>query len=434
MQVRTCLPICVLALTGFAGSARAQSGLGPADKPYPGLFGNGGRTALDLSLITYSGYDHADLRSTSPDITTDGDYLGGTAGLNLVRPIGRYTVHAYGSTDFRYYMHNGVLSGLTAKTSAAGTSIGRPLGEHGTLHVTQGVSTASFYQFDPFSGYAIQSTVDLALPTSDYRIARGQTYSYDMSAGTDWRIGRHDLLTLDYDFRYWSFPGERLNLLTSNSGFHVHHGVTRTVSAVFGYGYERGTAAQEARPAQYQRIDVGLEYNAHPFDRHTTVSGSAGPTIVAIRNLITGSVVNVPELLVTTSLRHEFSRSWSLGLNYRREPLIIELYANPIYSDSVFFTLAGSPKRRVSLALSGGYTRSTQDAGRGSPGNETYFGSARTSWVLRRALATHVEYAYYGFHTAPNQVLPLTVSQIGRQSVRVGLDWALPLLKPGARP
>ena len=96
----------MLALLGTPGPVSAQR-TQPAERPLRGLFQTGGQSAMGLTFASYGGLDEATVRTTGPNRddrrVTDGEYMGGTLGLNLLRPLGRGRMQASGSSDLRYY-------------------------------------------------------------------------------------------------------------------------------------------------------------------------------------------------------------------------------------------------------------------------------------------------------------------------------------------
>lgn len=341
-------------------------------------------------------------------------------------------MQASGSSDLRYYPRHGDLRSITANTSSASLSVGRPYKRHGALRASQSFSAASFYQFNPFAGAGIRGIEDLGLPTGDFQIDRGRTFSYDLAAGTDWRLSSVDLLTVDYTLRHVNFTGEDISLLTNGGAFRLSHRATRTISLIAGYGYQRA-GARGVDPTDFHDINSGVQYQAAFFNRRTTVSATAGAAIVTTTDPVAGRVAPVVDATVFAAVRHEVTDGWNAGIEYRRAPQILELYANPLYTDSLFATLRGRAGRKVAITMTSGYSRSRLSPGLGDRTNQTYFGSARTAWSPVRSLATYVEFAYYGFDTAPNRIVTAPISRVGRKALRAGLNWSLPLVVPRGR-
>jgi hypothetical protein len=169
------------------------------------------------------------------------------------------------------------------------------------------------------------------------------------------------------------------------------------------------------------------------FTRHTTVSASTGAAVVGTRDPVTDKISHVFDVTVNAALHHEVTRSWGVGLEYRREPQIVDFYTNPTYSASYFASMNGRLSRRINVLVTSGYSMAQLDAGRGGSAHQTFFGTARGNWLLAHRMSAYLEYSYYRFHAAAPSLVSFFSQQIDRQAVRVGLNWSLPLLTPGAR-
>lgn len=402
----------------------------PADAQSVRLLGEGSATAISAAISSSAGHDRSTVRTETPLGVRDRSGIGNSAGASgsasVASTIGRTRITAAGSTDFRYYASLGALSGITGHSSAGSLQFARPLGQRSSFRVLQSFSASSFYQYNPFAGVGVAVENDPTLASADYRLERGRTYSHDLRASADVQTGRYTTLTFDYTMRTAWFPVEELTYRAHGAGGRLTRRLTPGLSLVAGYGYDRGAASEQAADPGYHRIDLGVSYGAAlPFSRRTAVTLTTGAAMNGGPDGDRGFRGSIPRLTAVASLRHPLSRQWSTGLEYRREPQLVDLFRRPTYGDTVAGSLRGSLGRRVGVTVAGGYARSTFDASPVSRVNETIYGSARTSISLGRTIRTYAEYGYYQFDMAPGGAALQVSNRVGRHAARAGLSWAV---------
>jgi hypothetical protein len=175
------------------------------------------------------------------------------------------------------------------------------------------------------------------------------------------------------------------------------------------------------------RLEVGPAYSsALPFSRRLKLAASAGASLVTI-STENGQKI-VPLAIGSASLTYQIARLWYVGGEYRLEPQMVELYANPTYTNSVAAALHGAFTRRVATTVTGGFSQSKLDAGRGSLADKWMFTTARAQVLITRTLSAYGEYAYYRFDARTPPSVDALRLLAGRNSLRGGLSVAFPLL------
>lgn len=385
--------------------------------------------SLSISLASYAGHDEAGITHRSEgaeaERSSDGTHAGVTAAIALKPVLKNWTFQLSSASDIQ--RHTGSrLSGVVGHTSSADMSIGRTVGRRGSITVTQHGSASSFYQFNPTTGTAIRSLDDFERPTSDYRLNRGQSRHYDVAVIAQRQLGRRVGLRADGGYRLSQFPGEGVNYSSRYANVGVSHPIGRNVMFNWGYGLEHG-ALGGSRPSRVHRFDVGPRYvKTITVARRTQISGSVGGALVSVE--AAGQLRTVPRVVGNLAAQRYFRRTWSVAGGWNSEPQIVDLYANPVYTHSVFVALRGAVNRRIALTATSGGSRASLDAGDGRAANHTVFGSLRSQISVTRTLAAFAQYSYYGFHGTTEPVVASRFAlQARRHSVRTGLSVRIPL-------
>ena len=433
MRPQTRSWLAAAALAALPAVAAAQAPPARPERPVRGLFGGEGNTRLLVTLSTFGGWDRSQVSTaalTAPPV--DATYGGGTANLAYNRPVGEWPLGLTGMADGRYYPASGTLEDLISDTYYAGATLGHSLGRRGVLRTNQAFSSSSFYQFNPFGNLNAGSPIDLIVPSSDYRLVRGRTYSYDANLGTDWRVGRRSTLALDYRYRHVSYPTELVQMNLHGGGVRYEHQVARRVTLRLGYGYDRGSAAS-GEPTGFHRIDSGLAVATPlPFSRRTVFTANSGFAVVEGDDSVNRGQQVL--LIGNVALSHQFPGTWTLEGGYSRDPQIVEIYRTPVYTDTAYGALRGRVGSRVSLSLWSGYSNYARDAGLGEVGTESFYVTGNAGFRMVRMLYAYCEYAYYDFDSRATIAAVTAEVQTGRHSVRAGLSWTLPLLLPRRQP
>jgi hypothetical protein len=178
-----------------------------------------------------------------------------------------------------------------------------------------------------------------------------------------------------------------------------------------------------------QTVALGLRYNTSLSGARTLRwTAGAGVTHVdtAQSSASERSAYWAPSGYATA--RIDFGRSWNLTADYRRFASVLPgITAQSFVTDEVALRAAGFLHRRVQGAVSAGYS-----GGRGGPGSvanyDSYAGEAQLRVQLARWWSTIVTYNYFGYQS--NAVASGVLGEAlrtRRNTLRVGLDWSLPL-------
>jgi hypothetical protein len=137
-------------------------------------------------------------------------------------------------------------------------------------------------------------------------------------------------------------------------------------------------------------------------------------------------------VLVTGSanLNRQIGRSWSGTVSYSRGLQYVQGFSGPFFSDSVSAGLSGYVNARGRLSLSAAYSSGQVHPVGTSQGYGTYSGQAGYQLAVGRYLAVSADYSYYHYLFDQAATLPVGMNQgVNRQSIRVGLNIWLPLLR-----
>lgn len=255
------------------------------------------------------------------------------------------------------------------------------------------------------------------------------------SSAADFRYTAGRRLTFETSGRFTStrLDGSQAQLRQASGAAHLTLSMGRDVSLVTGYGVQQGRyrlLGVAAPPADIQNIDLGLDYHrALSVSRRTTVGFSSGPVVVRDRLGRTMRTV----LGGQARLNHQIGRTWQATAAFVRSVAFLDAFVSPMVTDGLRVNVGGLVRRRVELMLAadGLHGRAaTATIGSGAESRtDSATGTARMAVGLSRATALTVEYRYQYSRMDGTALAGTLPRGLDRQSVRVGVDVRVPLLR-----
>ena len=444
------LILAVLLAPGSNAGAQSRQGGGPdtqgeTTRPFRGLFRSGSSPTSDRSLIVsgsiYGGWDSsvlADQPGSSIDTrgdATEGTLGGGTLGLTFSKRGRRADFGFNVDTSTRYYPQQ---QELTSGAYNAGFGASIALSRRTRLGLNQTIGYQPFYQLSLFPSLGDPILGGSPIPSNlDYVVSRDSGWIYDSAVSLDRQLGRRSAFSAFYkrsasDFDASSVTGApAFDVDYQYAGFRFTRDIARGVALRAGYAYRTGnfsnTAINADDTAEAHEIDLGINYGRQlSFSRRTTFNFSTGTTLFEVQGRRNFTIVG------DAALRHQFSRSWLSTIAYNRGVGFITNFSGPVLSDNVSARLDGLLGQRVMVSFQGGLS-----AGRVGYGAEeddalsdfqTYTGTATMEYAFTANLASFVQYAYFYYDFPRGELTPVG-GTFNRNSVRVGLNISVPLLR-----
>jgi opacity protein-like surface antigen len=215
--------------------------------------------------------------------------------------------------------------------------------------------------------------------------------------------------------------------------------LTSRASLRLGYHYRRSTSPFYfgGQPIVGHDLDVGIDYNrALSLSRKTTVGFTTGTSIYRSfspnGNPSGADYIYKTHYLVTGTayLNRQMGRSWTGRLSYQRGLQFVQGFGNPFFVDSVSASLGGFAGAKSRLNFLASYSNGQVGMAIADQNYKSYQGTADYQFALNRLVALSADYTYYHYDFAQTVALPSGMSRgLNRQSIRVGLNFWLPLLR-----
>jgi hypothetical protein len=163
-------------------------------------------------------------------------------------------------------------------------------------------------------------------------------------------------------------------------------------------------------------LDLGLDYERSlPFSRRTKIAVTTGAAVLSGRD---GRRLRSNS---TARVAHRVTQAWSISGDYTRPIEYVAGLVEPLLSDSVRVSAAGTLPRKIAVALSAGRAAGTLGTSGESP-YTSYSASLSVSryvgpnWLIQAVYQD----ASYEFKSPPGDTIP---SAFSRRGVRISLVW-----------
>ena len=436
-RVRVCaLMLMVPALS--SSTLAAQTLTTPTQPQQPGrqgaaIFRGAQRPQRDivaLSVSLYGAYDQTLLAGGEGDPGLEGLANGGPfSGLDgrlTITPAldGRFRFGADANTGMRYY---GRLSELVASSQSVSAGA--------TFQFTRqtAISGRGGFAYTPYFDFATAADFDPTAPDGPGRLpddafASRRTRAYEGSVDLTHTVRERTSYTLRYAARKTELIGEpQSSLDTTISGVVSRRFGRRTTTRInFSHRDGQFVRGDLQTPVKLDDLEFMLDRDwARSPTRRTTFTFSAGPSRVE------HSGRQLYRAFGGAGIRHPLGRSWDLRATYRRGINFLETTSRPLLSDSGVLSVSGLLTRRVDLSLSAAAVRGEVGIDASGTRYDTYAGTMAMRFAMTRSLALSADYLYnyqrFSEATA-------TAAGRGRNGVRVGLSWYVPIVQQPARP
>jgi hypothetical protein len=191
----------------------------------------------------------------------------------------------------------------------------------------------------------------------------------------------------------------------------------------FGYG---GHATE-------QRVRMGAEYSpALSISRRAEFRFNVAPSVLKLPESSASGVLGsgtLYRLEWDASAKYPAFLGWSFGGSYRRGVEYVAVLREPVVSDAAGLELAGLVSRRLDVSASAGYAVGSSAFTSASQRFDTYTGTVRARYALKRSFALYADYLYYYYDLRGQRALaPQLQPVFEQQGLRVGvMVWSRPL-------
>jgi hypothetical protein len=226
------------------------------------------------------------------------------------------------------------------------------------------------------------------------------------------------------------FQDEASGLLSRDLSARLSYQVSRDLALVGGYRYQAGTYQNNLAPSTEDRLnslEIGVDYQkALSLSRRTTVSFTTGS--IGVQN---PSGATEYRLVGSARLNRDIGRTWRTSGVYTRGVSMIEGFPQPFFADSLAAYATGSVSERVSLYLTGGYSKGELGLTASATPTNMFDAMARLRVTMTRLFALSGQYVFYRYQfDGTTGLLPLGIpSQLNRQGLRFGVDIYLPFIR-----
>lgn len=428
--------VCLLAGT----AAEAQVLAAPAQRPSQGLFGRGtrGDQTLDLTVSAVGGYDDNLLSTESIGLVNSppeksGLYEGLTGRLAYMKTFRDSAFGAAARSSLHYYPSLNEIVGQQ-HTATAGLLVQR---QHGRISVTQTFGLFPLYSVAAIPGLFSPELTDLPpVLTEDVAVVRSEARNFATSASFTQLLSARLAFTASARIENTNYVEQKIHQREDRAAGHLVYHLTRDFGVVAGYEYQRGVytlAGRSREAAHVHNFDVGIDFNrALSLSRRTTVGVSTGSV-----SLQGDHGRREHKLRGSARLNHEIGRTWQATAALYRGVSFIEGFRYPFLATTLSANIAGDLSRRMGLTFGGSYWTGQNESGghHGGTGlaagrNESYSATTRLRIAVSRSMALSTQYifSHYRFASAPSLIVGFP-DWTDRQSVRVGLDLQLPLVR-----
>ncbi|MCC6164556.1 MAG: hypothetical protein IT182_14495 [Acidobacteria bacterium] len=314
-----------------------------------------------------------------------------------------------------------------------------------------------FNAFNPGSaGTPLPPDVTPATPATG--IFERRTLTSRAGATMETHLGRRDSLSFSYTFGRQSFLDDDTGTdeetprvawfgdsTTHTAGASFAHTVSAGLRTRVDYsraqtsydGTARDGSRRESRSMRTQRLEGGLDVE-HGVDRGRRLvrwNVTGGAAYVQAQTFAERAPYAAWLPVGSASLTVPLSDNTAFEATYRRETNLLQGVTDDVYAtDTVSANVTMALGARTSLALHTTYANwQTPTAAGESMGLDVYGAGAQLRVLLSQSVGITASYGYYK-HTFSNPAaLPAGFpSEYGRNSVRVGLTFMLPLKRPPA--
>jgi len=429
-----------IAVTLLADAAFAQQTR--PERPYRGLFGNGGSSDVEQSLTATgsfgAGYDTSVLAEageagfggggSTPRPSEEGSYILFSEGLSYLLSKKKVGFTATQSAALRMYP-------TIEQDSIAnyGGGIGASWSPSTRTHLSasQTLTHQPMNLFALFPVFQTNPIGQVYLADLDYGTVDAGYSTYYTGVSGSRRLSSRATFTADYSYErsdYALYP----DYTSQMAGARFTRSLKAGLGLRIGYNYTRTLYGSGNRLAGRHGLDTGVDYNKTlSFSRRTTLSFSTGGSATKYQGDTHITAIGSANLI------HEIGRTWQFNAGYKRDVGFEEAFSAPFSYDAATVALNGLIDRAWSFHSAAGAFIGALGFGSTASANgfNTYYANAGVSRALNRHISLGLDYSFYRYdYDKTATLLPRGYqNDFNRNAVRATLNAWLPLFERGRR-
>jgi len=413
-------------------------------RPYRGLFGSskGGSTdqRLTVSFNVGGGYDDDVLAAENAGGTLPADSPSSTIGdlsgsLSYGLSRSRATFFAQLSGGGSYYA---ALSNPWVTSQSAATGGAFELSSKTSFSMTAAVTRQSMYYLtalpsvpDPLGPppidpeaivsdpFAPEPAPVLPISTDPVLGTRDSAYTtFGVNGGLGHTFNRRIAGSLHFQYEDSQQPSlEDFKRQTAGGGLSI--GLTKGLSARLGYSIAQADWGGEDGQDRLHQIDAGIDFNhALSLTRRTTLAFRTGTA------MLKDEIRTHVHVTGNAQLTRELGRTWTANAVYNREVSFLEVFREPVFSDSVSGGFGGLFNRHVQFQANIGTSFGSVGFTGVDNAFTNYFTSASLRFGFTRNLGLSLTYSFYHYRFEDGVDLPAGYRpETDRHSVRLSLNF-----------
>jgi hypothetical protein len=226
--------------------------------------------------------------------------------------------------------------------------------------------------------------------------------------------------------RFFVFDDASRGAQTFSGRVNYNYRVVRNLTVYVGYQLSETHYSDTGDVGVSQGIDAGFNYAeglTFRLGRHTTATFYGG---------VTGArAVDSPTHYAVTGradIVHTLGRTWSSSAGYHRSFGFIDLFSQPVLSDSLTGTVAGLVAPRLNSSSSVGWTRGRVGFGGSNNNLAATFASSTLTLGVSRRFGLYTQYVYYRYEVPVGDFTRFDIpSNLSRHAASVGLTLWVPI-------
>jgi hypothetical protein len=430
--------ICAMTFLCMLSSAHAQTSPSRVEGPFAGLFGGASPAthSLDFRGSLFGVYQKVSLppeleqnSTLDPRFTSSGTFAGTSGSLNYI--YGRRGNHAFFDVDGHGSIAEySVLPDVPQYTVAVSAATGL----FGQLTQKIRYSTSATATYSPYYGYApfsqaVVGSVDSTYLPPQFGFSSRNSSNVALNTNaqlTDQLTRRSSISAVAGWVRFFVFDDTSRGTQTFSGRVNYNYRVVRNLTVYVGYQLSETHYSDSGDIGVSQGIDAGFNYGeglTFRLGRHTTATFYGG---------VTGArAIDSPTHYAVTGradIVHTLGRTWSSSAGYHRSFGFIDLFSQPVLSDSLTGTIAGLVAPRLNSSSSVGWTRGR--VGFGGPDNNlgASFASSTLTLGVSRRFGLYTQYVYYRYEVPVGDFTRFDIpSNLSRHAASIGLTLWVPI-------
>ena len=329
------------------------------------------------------------------------------------------------STAFKYYHQ---LDRLDALSHDASLGIGLRLPKEGRLEINQAAAYSPSYLYQLFPQVDLPELGPSIPSNPDYRIDQEPSYTYSTRTAIKFGSPSGTQFTTSGEYHttdYEDATASRSDLDTRAVGSTVSHALSKSASLSLGYEYKTGEFDSE-RSDEHEST-IGVHYSpVLSRSRRLTLALNVAPTWLKAQSGLAaptlGGTSYTFALQGDAHISYPFRPNWLATVSYARDVQYLAGLSEPLFSDGTRAELTGLISRRIDVSTSAGYVTATSAVPGVNENLDTYTGTVKIRYGLKRSFALYSEYLYYYYdQRGQGSLVPDLPPVFSQHGVRLGV-------------